>query len=99
MKICLTIEHFDSSRGGAEQWTADFAASLLARGHEVHVAAKSFSAEDCRRLAIIPHPSDAHSSRVALGHNIAQIVDEIQADIIHDMGLAGIAISSTHIMA
>ena len=37
MKIALIIEHFDPSRGGAENYTYWLAGQLVGRGHEVHV--------------------------------------------------------------
>lgn len=40
MKVALVIEHFDARRGGAEQWTCQFAGRLLQRGFQVHVVCK-----------------------------------------------------------
>ena len=40
MKVALVIEHFDARRGGAEQWTCQFARRLLHRGFQVHVVCK-----------------------------------------------------------
>ncbi len=37
MKIALIIEHFDPSRGGAENYTFWLAEQLVGRGHDVHV--------------------------------------------------------------
>jgi UDP-glucose:(heptosyl)LPS alpha-1,3-glucosyltransferase len=42
MKIGLAIESFDASRGGAEQWTSQYAHWLARAGHEVHVVAAHF---------------------------------------------------------
>src|SRR5688500_7515360 len=42
MKIALVILHADPARGGAERYTADIAAALGARGHEVSVVAGDF---------------------------------------------------------
>ena len=36
MKIALIIEHFDPSRGGAENYTFWLAEQLARRGHDVH---------------------------------------------------------------
>jgi len=42
MKIGLVLERFDPARGGLEHWTWQFAHSLEARGHDVHVVAFDF---------------------------------------------------------
>lgn len=39
MKIALVILHADPSRGGAERYTVDLAAALVARGHDVTLIA------------------------------------------------------------
>ncbi len=54
MKVALVIEQFDPRRGGAEQWTAQLAAQLLARRHEVHVVARRFG-EQVRKMPIVAH--------------------------------------------
>ena len=42
MRVGLVIQSFDPRRGGAEQWTWQFALLLASQGHEVHVLAGSF---------------------------------------------------------
>jgi UDP-glucose:(heptosyl)LPS alpha-1,3-glucosyltransferase len=42
MNIALVIFHADPARGGAERYTIDLAAALLARGHRVSLLASSF---------------------------------------------------------
>src|SRR5688572_19472481 len=42
MKVALVILHADPRRGGAERYTIDIAAALVARGHEVTLVARSF---------------------------------------------------------
>ncbi|CAA9371559.1 MAG: hypothetical protein AVDCRST_MAG64-163, partial [uncultured Phycisphaerae bacterium] len=37
MKVALVILHADPARGGAERYTADLAAALGKRGHDVTV--------------------------------------------------------------
>ena len=46
MKVALVIEHFDARRGGAEQWTCQFASRLLHRGFQVHVVCKDAAQAD-----------------------------------------------------
>lgn len=45
MKIALVILHADPTRGGAERYTVDLSAALVARGHEVSLIATSFRGE------------------------------------------------------
>ena len=44
MKVGLVVERFDPLRGGLEQWTYRLAEKLAARGHEIHVVSREFSA-------------------------------------------------------
>lgn len=43
MKIGLVILNAEPTRGGAERYTQDLAAALVARGHEVHLLASRFA--------------------------------------------------------
>ena len=43
MKIALVILHADPARGGAERYTIDLAAALVALGHDVSLIATSFA--------------------------------------------------------
>ena len=43
MRVALVILHADPRRGGAERYTVDLAAALIARGHDVRVIATTFS--------------------------------------------------------
>src|SRR5687768_12751497 len=42
MKVALVILHADPRKGGAERYTIDIAAALVAREHEVTLVARSF---------------------------------------------------------
>ena len=85
MKIGLVIEHFDPRRGGVEHWTAQFAARLIERGHEVHVVARSFSA-DAARSRIVPHPVLEAPSRIDFAQVAQEILESLDLDVIHDTG-------------
>jgi hypothetical protein len=85
MKVGLVLERFDPSRGGREQWTLWFAQRLAARGHEVHVAAREFSAE-ARRLPLVLHAVASADSAEAFGQAAAAVVQPLGLDIVHDMG-------------
>ena len=44
MRIALVIEHFDATRGGAEQLAVWLAGEMARRGHEVHVVCHDVAA-------------------------------------------------------
>ncbi len=85
MKVGLVLERFDASRGGREQWTLLFAQRLAARGHEVHVVAREFSAE-AGRLPLVPHRVDCAGSAEAFGRAAAGVLAPLALDVVHDMG-------------
>jgi UDP-glucose:(heptosyl)LPS alpha-1,3-glucosyltransferase len=85
MKIGLVIEQFDPQRGGAEQWTCQFAERLLARGHEVHVVAKRFS-PGVEGLPIVAHELGRTGSRLDFGAAAEAALRRMDLDIVHDMG-------------
>lgn len=70
MRILLVILHADPSRGGAERYTADLAAALAARGHEVRVFATSFSPEIPVNMRVEHRPRG--STRVGRYRRFAQ---------------------------
>jgi len=79
------IEHFDPHRGGDGRWTFDFARELLARGHEVHVIAKDFSAAG-RRLAVVAHELGKVRSRWEFAEAAEVTLQGLDLDVVHDMG-------------
>lgn len=86
MKIGLVLERFDPVRGGAENWTCQFARCLVARGHEVHVVAFDFypgTAAD----GIIAHRLEMPRSRIDRAAAIAARLPAFEFDIVHDMGI------------
>ncbi len=99
MRVGIVIRHFDAERGGAERWTAQFAAWLLAQGHEVHVVCES--AAECNGnvvTATVNELGRLHVHRVAVGVASASrrrirfaaaaeaTLRELALDIVHDMG-------------
>jgi len=86
MRIALAIEYFDPSRGGAEQWTFQFAQRLLARGHEVHVVAQGFSAAG-EELPIFAHRLGRIRSRLQLAAAAERVLRPLLPDVVHDMGM------------
>ena len=85
MKIGLILERFDPGRGGLEQWCWRFAAGMLARGHEIHALAGSFS-ETVRRLPIVAHQLRAARGRLDFGRAAEETARGLDLDIIHDTG-------------
>ena len=86
MKIGLVLERFDPQRGGLEHWTWQFARSLTARGHEVHVVAFEFH-PDAAAHGIIAHELEMPRSRIERARAIAARLPELRLDIIHDNGI------------
>jgi UDP-glucose:(heptosyl)LPS alpha-1,3-glucosyltransferase len=111
VKIALVILHADVARGGAERYTIDLAASLVARGHGVAVLASSFQsgamagervllkADGVTRTGRYAHfldSLDAHL-RVAKYDVVHAMLPVRQCDIYHPhAGLAAEAISEGH---
>ena len=85
MKVGLVLEQFDLRRGGAEQWTRQFAVQLLARGHEVHVVAERFS-EEVQALPIVTHRLPRVRSRLAFAEAAQAKLRSLRPEVIHDMG-------------
>jgi UDP-glucose:(heptosyl)LPS alpha-1,3-glucosyltransferase len=83
MKIGLVIESLNPGRGGAEQWTSQFAAWLVKAGHEVHVVASQFGAE---MPGIIRHPIHQPASRIDFALAAERLLDSLSLDVVHDMG-------------
>jgi UDP-glucose:(heptosyl)LPS alpha-1,3-glucosyltransferase len=105
MRIGLVLDHFDSRRGGVEQWTDQFARKLLRLGHEVHVVATSFGPmtdrvriapcadEEAEKVVagvrprwIVPHTIPRHRGRFDRARAAEEILQQLDLDIIHDMG-------------
>ncbi|HVC96932.1 MAG TPA: glycosyltransferase family 4 protein [Pirellulales bacterium] len=85
MKIGLVIEHLDPRRGGAEQWTHQFARWLARAGHEVHVVADGF-APGAERTGIVPHRLPPSTGRLGFARAAERRLDALALDLVHDMG-------------
>jgi UDP-glucose:(heptosyl)LPS alpha-1,3-glucosyltransferase len=110
MKIALVILHADPSRGGAERYTIDLAAALVARGHDVSLIAASFAGETAGRRVPLPMKAATRLGRYLMFLDAldAHLAEE-SYDIVHAMlpvrrcdvyhphaGLAAEAIVSAH---
>lgn len=85
MRVALVVERFDPARGGLEQWSAQFAAELACRGHEVHVVAERFAAA-AEALPLVRHVLGATGSRLGFAAAAARAVDRLAVDVVHDTG-------------
>ncbi len=86
MKVGLVVERFDPLRGGLEQWTYRLAGKLAARGHEIHVVSREFSAL-ARTLPMIAHQVRRVHSPLAFAAAAEAELRCLPLDVIHDMGV------------
>ncbi|HEY7089073.1 MAG TPA: glycosyltransferase family 4 protein [Tepidisphaeraceae bacterium] len=87
MKLALVILHADPARGGAEHYTIDLAAALVARGHEVSLLATSF-ANVPPGVKSIPLNASGWSRKASYLHALDALdshLDRTRYDIIHAM--------------
>ena len=85
MRIGLVIESFDPARGGAEQWTSQYARWLVNAGHEVHVVAGGFG-ERAAQAGIVAHRVECLKSRTDFAFAAERLLDSLDLDVTHDMG-------------
>lgn len=84
MRIGLVIESVDPARGGAEQWTSQYARWLVHAGHEVHVVAGGFG--DVAAAGIVAHHVECPKSRTGFAFAAERLLDSLDLDVTHDMG-------------
>jgi UDP-glucose:(heptosyl)LPS alpha-1,3-glucosyltransferase len=85
MRIGLVINRLDPRAGGVEQWTCQFARSLAAAGHEVHVVAERF-ADSTRQLEIVRQQVGPTRTRTAFAVAAEERLRTLSLDVIHDTG-------------
>ena len=85
MRIGLVIEHFDPARGGAEQWTWQFARWLVQQGHELHVVARDF-APAAHQIPLVAHGVPSAVGRLEFAQAAERQVRSLGLDVVHDMG-------------
>ena len=73
MRVGLVLDRFDRRLGGVEQWTAQLADHLLARGHEIHVVAREIAPEE-QRPGLVAHPLPSRPTRMAQADEAAPSV-------------------------
>lgn len=88
MKIALVISNYDALGGGAERWTDRHARWLLARGHEVHLVAKSFrNPPDTASCHSVPKPAvAARQPRLHFAQAVEHMLRPMSLDAVVDMG-------------
>ncbi|MGH7193143.1 MAG: glycosyltransferase family 4 protein, partial [Candidatus Saccharimonadales bacterium] len=85
MKLGLVTESLDPRRGGAEQWTAQFATWMARAGHEVHVVAGHFAPE-IASLDVATHTLPRTRSRLEFAQAAERRLEQLPLDVTHDMG-------------
>lgn len=87
MKIALVIQNAEPQRGGAERYTANLAADLVARGHEVHLLAQRFArnVEPAQQVRLAGAAGTRVGRYETLLHSLARHLTETQYDIVHAM--------------
>ena len=86
MKIALIILHADPARGGAERYTVDLAAGLVARGHAVSILATSFGESTSARQVKLPARSITRLGRyLAFLKGVEEHLSKERYDIVHAM--------------
>lgn len=89
MKVGLVIESLDPRRGGAEQWTWQFACWLADEGHQVHVLAGYCDPRAAARGMHFHAVGDGvgkPASRIGFARRAQGILASITLDVVHDMG-------------
>lgn len=88
MRIALIMDHFDPTRGGAENVAVWLATALAKRGHEVHVICHDVSPRINRYRAATQRAShDAHRSRLAHG-NVAALPEGLHVHRLRGLKLS-----------
>lgn len=85
MRIGLVIPAFDPRRGGAEQWTWQFARLLARRGEEVHVLASQYRSQS-DDVAFERHLLPRTHSRIGFAAAAEATARKLRLDLVHDMG-------------
>ncbi|MHB1036694.1 MAG: glycosyltransferase family 4 protein [Pirellulales bacterium] len=86
MKVALVIDCFDPRRGGAEQWTSQFAARLVRDGHEVHVVT-DHRAPEAAHPGLVLHRLPRGGSRLEFAADAERKLRALEPEVIHDMGV------------
>ena len=85
MRVGLVVEHFDPRRGGLEAWSWQFVQTMLARGHEFHVLARSF-ADFSPLPALHCHAVPGLHSRIGYAKTLESRLADLELDVVHDTG-------------
>lgn len=85
MRVGLVVEHFDPRRGGLEAWSWQFVQTMLARGHALHVLARSFADFDAVP-ALHCHVLSGLYSRMGYAKALESRLADLDLDVVHDTG-------------
>ncbi len=90
MKIAIAVERFDQHGGGLEQWTWSLVHTLAERGHRLTVLAFRAPAQPASpaiTLLLMPW----HPSRLVRTRTADAMITSLDADVVHDLGVASSA--------
>jgi UDP-glucose:(heptosyl)LPS alpha-1,3-glucosyltransferase len=85
MNVGLVVEHFDPRRGGLEHWSWQFVRTMIARGHELHVLARSFTDTDALP-SVHCHLVPGSYSRIGYAAAVESRLAQLDLDVVHDTG-------------
>ena len=85
MRIVLVLEHFDPQRGGLEFWGWQLAHALKRRGHSLTVVA--FEPAGSTRADMDVRLLPWQEGRVARAYAVDAALAEINASVVHDLGV------------
>jgi UDP-glucose:(heptosyl)LPS alpha-1,3-glucosyltransferase len=86
MRIGLVIDELDPRRGGMAQWCSQFVGAIAKFGYELHIVSQGFG-RDAMPLRVTCHTVPRTKSRVAFANAAAEIVRNLELDVVHDTGI------------
>src|SRR2546423_386525 len=86
MRIGLVIDELDPRRGGMAQWCWQFVAAVAKLGYDLHVVSQGFG-NDALPPRVRCHTVPRTNSRVAFSDAAAEIVRNLELDVVHDTGI------------
>jgi UDP-glucose:(heptosyl)LPS alpha-1,3-glucosyltransferase len=86
MRVGLVIDELDPRRGGMAQWCWQFVGAVARLGYDLHVVSQGFGC-DAMPPRVTCHTVPRTKSRVAFAEAAAEIVRDLEVDVVHDTGI------------
>jgi UDP-glucose:(heptosyl)LPS alpha-1,3-glucosyltransferase len=86
MRVGLVIDELDPRRGGMAQWCWQFVGAIAKLGYELHVVSHGFGC-DAMPPRVTCHTVPRTKSRVSFAEAAAEIVRNLELDVVHDTGI------------